>query len=74
MSNGAVVTAHVPSPSGHADNPLSDAQIEAKFMALSRDFCDVAQSRAILAAIAAFEESPDVTEILRLFVRTQAAQ
>lgn len=71
--NGEVVTAHVASPNGHADNPLSEAQIEAKFMTLSRDFCDAVHGRAIVSAISSFEHSADAAEILRLFVRPPAS-
>lgn len=73
LGNGEAVTAHVPSPSGHADNPLSGAQVEAKFMTLTRDYCAFAQSRAIVAAIASFEDCRDVTQMLRLFDRAQSA-
>jgi 2-methylcitrate dehydratase len=70
--NGAVVTAHIASPHGHADNPLTEAQVEAKFNMLCGDYFDGAQSRALMAAISSFELCRDVAEIPRLCMRAPA--
>jgi 2-methylcitrate dehydratase len=68
MADGAVVESHIRSPRGHANNPLEDAEVEKKFLSLSRGYCDEAQSRAILRATFAFEGVQDIGDVLRLFV------
>ncbi|HLF71293.1 MAG TPA: MmgE/PrpD family protein [Dehalococcoidia bacterium] len=49
-------------PHGHPHNPMTDAEIEAKFAALTQPF--LADQRAVLDAFWAIDEAPDVAALL----------
>ena len=55
-------------PRGNPENPLSDAELEAKFLQLADDVVGQARGRALLSAIRDLPRAPDVralTELLR---------
>jgi len=55
-------------PRGNPENPLGDAELEAKFLLLTRDFISEKRSRALLAAIRDLPRAENVfafTELLR---------
>jgi 2-methylcitrate dehydratase len=51
---------------GHWKNPMSDAEIEAKFRKLAREVLDEAQTTRLLEALWRLEELTDAGEIVRL--------
>ena len=71
LADGATIQSYIQSPRGHADNPLGEAEVERKFMSLSRDYCDEAQSREILSTLFKLDGVRDVGEMMRLFVIPQ---
>jgi 2-methylcitrate dehydratase len=73
LADGLTIESYVQSPRGHANNPLGETEVERKFLSLSRDYCDEAQSRAILSALFKLDGVQDVGEVLRLFVIRQGA-
>jgi 2-methylcitrate dehydratase PrpD len=69
----AVITAggkrhetHIAHASGTAENPMSDAQIESKFIANATPVIGADRARHVVNWIAAFETQPDVRELLAL--------
>ena len=67
-ARGKDVATTVEYPRGNPENPLSDAELEAKFVLLADGVVGQARSRALLAAIRGLPGSPDVralTELLR---------
>ena len=72
LADGTTVQSYVKSPHGHADNPLSKAHVERKFMGLSREYCDGARAAQILAALFDLDKIRDAGEVMRLFVRQNA--
>jgi 2-methylcitrate dehydratase PrpD len=67
-ARGEDVATTVEYPRGNPENPLSDAELEAKFLQLADDIVGQARSRALLSAIRGLPRSPDVrtfTELLR---------
>lgn len=67
MRDGAAVAHEVRSPAGHSDHPLSDAELEAKFLSLARGFCSTDSARAVLDALWRFDDARDVRELVALF-------
>ena len=57
-------------PKGHAMNPMSDADVESKFADLSRDLMPAARRTALLRALWAVDQAPDIASVLEL-VRVQ---
>jgi 2-methylcitrate dehydratase len=55
---------------GHWKNPMSDAEIEAKFRKLAREVLDESRTSRLLESLWRLEELPDAGDIVRL---TQAA-
>jgi 2-methylcitrate dehydratase len=51
---------------GHWKNPMSDAEIEAKFRKLAREVLDEAQTTRLLERLWRLEEMPDAGEVVRL--------
>ena len=54
-------------PKGHARNPLTDAEVEAKFRRLSEPRLGKARADAALQHLWQLEEVDDISEVLCLF-------
>src|SRR5262249_24733856 len=54
-------------PRGHDQNPMTDAEVEAKFQRMAGGRIDAALARKILDLCWRFDELKDVGELLRLF-------
>ena len=68
MVNGQVVTNIVRYPKGHARNPLTDADVERKFLDVFEELGDTYQGEAALEALRNFEHVRDVkSEVIRRF-------
>ncbi len=68
LTDGRVLRRHVAHATGSADNPLSDAGLEAKFRALAAGVLPDARIEALLGKCWSVAESPDVAELARLAV------
>lgn len=62
--SGATVVAEVEHPKGHINNPMDDAELEAKFRDLFRGYGDEQQCTTALNKLWSFERAGDVTEVL----------
>ena len=58
--------AHVPHASGTAANPLSDAAIEAKFLANARPVIGETRAKRVCESVYALETMPDVRDLIGL--------
>jgi 2-methylcitrate dehydratase len=63
--------ANVNYPKGHAKNPMTDAEVEAKFSMLCSSILTSKQTAAILETLWALEEIDDVGQLLSLFAVEQ---
>ena len=59
MTSGEMHTAEIRYPKGHAKNPLTDAELEAKFRRIFADEGRTAQCEPALQALWAFDKTPD---------------
>jgi len=59
--DGKSYTAYVPNSRGNAQNPLSDAEIEAKFRSLAHSVLEEDRVDGVLARLWAFDEEPTVS-------------
>jgi 2-methylcitrate dehydratase PrpD len=66
VAGGKRHEAHIAHASGTAENPMSDAQIEAKFIANATPVIGADRARRAVDWIAAFETQPDVRELIAL--------
>lgn len=66
MRDGSRHVREVEHPRGHAGNPMSDAEVEAKFRALVEPRLGRAKADALLAACWALESLPHTAELVRL--------
>jgi 2-methylcitrate dehydratase len=66
--SGATHTAVVDYHKGHYRNPMSDAEVEAKFRGLARNALNPAQTDRLLEALWKVEDMADAGEIVRLTV------
>ena len=66
MAGGQRHEAHIAHASGTAENPMSDAQIEAKFIANATPVIGADRARRAVDWVAAFETQPDVRELVAL--------
>jgi 2-methylcitrate dehydratase len=64
--NGERKVADVKYFRGHAQTPLSDAEVETKFRRLTGDFLDAERSAALLRAIGRLDEVTDIRSVLEL--------
>jgi 2-methylcitrate dehydratase len=74
LSSGATLTHEIRYPKGHAMNPLTDAEVEAKFRELFAQCGNAAQCETALAALRNFDRAKDVgREVLVTFALRPAA-
>jgi 2-methylcitrate dehydratase len=66
MRSGRSITAQVDVPKGHPGNPMSKADIEAKFHALTGNYIGKAQARKALLQLWKLEEVKDLGKLLGL--------
>ena len=66
MKSGDRYSAEVPYHRGHYKNPMSDSEVEAKFLSLARDLLTPSQIDALLQKLWNLEQEEDIGEILRL--------
>jgi 2-methylcitrate dehydratase len=59
---------HLKNPKGHPANPMSDAEIEEKFLKLTHGLFTSKESRAVLDLLWHFEEVEDVGKIVEAIV------
>ncbi|MDE2937754.1 MAG: MmgE/PrpD family protein [Chloroflexota bacterium] len=64
--SGDRYSAEVPYHRGHYKNPMSDAEVEAKFRSLAYDLLAPAQTDALLDKLWNLEQVEDIGEVLRL--------
>ena len=64
--SGQKYSAEVPYHKGHYKNPMSDAEVEAKFRSLAQDLLAPAQLDALLDKLWNLEQVEDIGEVLRL--------
>lgn len=69
LRDGRLLTERVDYPPGHAKNPLSDAQLEAKFHALADARPGPERAAAVLAAAWKLDALEDLSALTRLLVR-----
>jgi 2-methylcitrate dehydratase len=67
MADGRVLAKEVEFPRGHAGNPMTDAEVEAKFRRAVEPKYGKAKADAILARCWEFEKLTSVTELIRMF-------
>ncbi len=64
--SGQRYTAQVPYHKGHYKNPMTDAEVEAKFRSLAQDLLSPSQTDALLEKLWRLEEVEDIGEVIRL--------
>ena len=64
--SGERYAAEVPYHKGHYKNPMTDAEVEAKFRSLAQDFLSPAQTDTLLEKLWNLEQVEDIGEVLRL--------
>ena len=64
--SGERYSAEVPYHRGHYKNPMSDAEVEAKFRSLAQDLLSPSQIDALLEKLWNLEQVEDIGEVLRL--------
>jgi 2-methylcitrate dehydratase len=67
MTDGRVLAKEVEFPRGHAGNPMTDAEVEAKFRRAVEPKYGKAKADAILARCWEFEKLTSVTDLIRMF-------
>lgn len=67
MTDGRVLAKEVEFPRGHAGNPMTDAEVEAKFRRAVEPKYSKAKADAILARCWEFEKLTSVTDLVRMF-------
>jgi 2-methylcitrate dehydratase len=66
LHDGRQFTTEIEFPRGHAGNPMTDAEVEAKFRALVEPTYGRATADAVLAKCWGFETVNSIAEVLRL--------
>lgn len=69
MKSGEPLVAEVRYPKGHANAPLSDAELEKKFRSMFREYGDEAQCKAVLDQLWKFERAKHMKDVLSALVR-----
>ncbi len=72
LSSGEEVVTEIRQPKGHANNPLSDGEVEEKFRRLFRGYGDGDQCEAALHELWRLDRCPDIGMMWKLFSRTGA--
>lgn len=67
LNDGTQLVREVEFPRGHAGNPMTDAEVEAKFRRVAEPRYGKAKADAILARCWDFENLTSVTDLIRLF-------
>jgi 2-methylcitrate dehydratase len=67
LADGKTITKEVEFPRGHAGNPMTDAEVEAKFRGTVEPKYGKAKADAILARCWELERLTSVTDLIRLF-------
>jgi len=67
LTDGTVLAKEVEFPRGHAGNPMTDAEVEAKFRRAVEPKYGKAKADAILARCWEFETLTSVTDLIRMF-------
>lgn len=67
LADGRTLTKEVAFPRGHAGNPMTDAEVEAKFRRAVEPRYGQAKADAILARCWDFEHLTSVTDLIRMF-------
>lgn len=67
LNDGRTLAKEVEFPRGHAGNPMTDAEVEAKFRAMAEPKYGKPKADAILARCWDLEKLTSVTELLRMF-------
>ena len=65
-NSGERYTAEVPYHKGHYKNPMTDAEVEAKFRSLAQDFLSPAQTDTLLEKLWNLEQVEGIGEVIRL--------
>ena len=65
-NSGERYSAEVPYHKGHYKNPMTDAEVEAKFRSLAQDFLSPAQTDTLLEKLWNLEQVEDIGEVIRL--------
>ncbi len=65
-NSGERYSAEVPYHKGHYKNPMTDAEVEAKFRSLAQDFLSPAQTDTLLEKLWNLEQIEDIGEVIRL--------
>ena len=60
LSDGRALTAEPRAPHGHPDQPLSDAALQAKFLACATRVLPPGEAEAVAEQIASFDDIPDI--------------
>jgi 2-methylcitrate dehydratase len=68
LKSGAVVSVHEINPKGHPANPLSDTEIEEKFLKQVGELLPPQQSRALLDAMWKLEQIENLSKLFELMV------
>ena len=64
LTSGETLSINMDNPKGHANNPMTDHELETKFRGLFRDFGDEAQCSEALANLWNFDKVKDIKSIL----------
>jgi 2-methylcitrate dehydratase len=67
LANGQTLVERVDYPLGHAENPMTDADIEAKFRGLAEPVLSQTTISKVLDLVWSFESQPSVTPLLEAF-------
>ena len=70
--DGTRIERRIPYPPGHANNPLSPAQLEAKFDSLAAPLFDASRRNEIKVAVRSLDQLADVSQLTRLLAAPSA--
>ncbi len=70
MKSGAKYAREILQPKGHPLNPMTDADLEAKFRTMAKAFMDERQMDQILKTIYDLENTSDIGALMKLLVRS----
>jgi 2-methylcitrate dehydratase PrpD len=72
-TDGVVREVHIPHATGSKDNPMTEAQLTAKFMTLSRNILEREKAVEFTERLAKLEAETTISALLDLTVPKQAA-